>query len=142
MKCNFSIWPISSLKLKSWTNWIGQKVFYVFFKCQTFRMREKFRIGKFKNYIFLFLLNEYGIVSNVIVYQQEVKISNSKGQSIIWIHSFKIWYKNQNQNAINYILAADLLLRVNSRFICIQFACLNWFLYYYMGCNKFRRNYS
>ena len=57
-------------------NW--SKSFLRFFKCQTFRMREKFRIGKFKNYIFLFLLNEFGIVSYVIVNQQEVKISNSK----------------------------------------------------------------
>ena len=45
-------------------------------------MREKFRIGKFKNYIFLFLLNEFGIVSYVIVNQQEVKISNSKNYDL------------------------------------------------------------
>ena len=44
-KCNFGIWPISSFKLKTWTNWIGQK-FFQFFEMSNFWNEKKFWIGK------------------------------------------------------------------------------------------------
>lgn len=44
-KCNFSIWPISSFKLKTRTNWIGQK-FFQFFEMSKFWNEKKFWIDK------------------------------------------------------------------------------------------------
>ena len=39
-KCNFIIWPISSFKLKTRTNWIGQKFFQFFWNVKLLK-REK-----------------------------------------------------------------------------------------------------